>query len=328
MSRIEPELVNDYRKDDGEEAFLELLNSRLGPLDETFYIEVDAPPPSIFVLGPPRSGTTLISQVITSYFKVGCVSNLMAAFWQAPICGLRLTAKLSNEPLSSSFNSDYARTTGLFEPHEFGYFWSEVLHYGELAKNANVALEPKDWEKLATILNNISHVYGGPFLHKNILCNWHAAKLAQLLPNAIFVVASRDQIDTASSLLGMRQNMLGDWQKWMSAKPAAFDFLEAMDVYHQVVGQVYFLQQELDEQLEQISSDRVLRVDLQEFCDGTEQFLRRLESMVSSRSGTSLLSRGVELPSFSYRESTESEAILRQKLEAALRNLIAMDREK
>ena len=318
VSRIEPELTDHYRKDDNEERFLELLNNRLELLDESLYVNVESPPPSIFVLGLPRSGTTLISQAISSYFNIGCVSNLMATFWKAPICGLRLSQKLSDAKFQSDFQSDYGRTAGLFEPHEFGYFWSSVLSYKELAKNANVDLQPEGWTKLALVLNNIAHEYGAPFLHKNILFNWHAAELARQLPNAIFVVAVRDKADAALSLLNMRKRMLGGEQYWASAKPAAFERLKGMNECHQVAGQVHFLQQELDEQLDEIAGNRVLRIGLKDFCADPSEHLNSIEAILNDHAKVTIKRRNFDLPSLSYKAYGSADTVHHARITAAI----------
>ena len=46
--------------------------------------------PPIFIIGAPRSGSTLLYQVLTDYFEVGYISNLHAHFFGSPACLERL----------------------------------------------------------------------------------------------------------------------------------------------------------------------------------------------------------------------------------------------
>ena len=40
--------------------------------------------PPIFIVGPPRSGTTLVYQALIEYLDVGYLSNFHGWFWGAP----------------------------------------------------------------------------------------------------------------------------------------------------------------------------------------------------------------------------------------------------
>ena len=81
----------------------------------------------IFIIGAPRSGTTLIYQSLISALDVGYPSNLIARFWENPLFGYALQNDIYPDSYNfiSSFESihGYSKNSAL-EPHEFGYFWS------------------------------------------------------------------------------------------------------------------------------------------------------------------------------------------------------------
>ncbi len=117
--RKDPELAPEYKKDPAEEAFLERLNNILAPYQEEDYQDLEEIYPTLHIIGAPRSGTTLMSQLISSHLNIGYINNLIAAFWQAPVYGIRLSKKLIPPGVSSSFRSSFGRTTYIHEPHEF-----------------------------------------------------------------------------------------------------------------------------------------------------------------------------------------------------------------
>ena len=81
--------------------------------------------PVIFVVGVPRSGTTILTQLLLSAFQIGYVNNIVAKFWQAPYIGSILAKSLKNnqQNLNISTDSNYGFTNEYEGPHEFGYFW-------------------------------------------------------------------------------------------------------------------------------------------------------------------------------------------------------------
>jgi hypothetical protein len=60
----------------------------------------------VFVLGVPRSGTTLTSQLLAYCLDAGYVNNAAARFWLAPVHGIRLARLIAGDRGERSFRSD------------------------------------------------------------------------------------------------------------------------------------------------------------------------------------------------------------------------------
>ena len=134
VSKNRTELVHNQQ-----EAFFNELNQTLSSLQIPFNskVEVDALP-VIYIIGAPRSGTTLVYQLICKCFSVGYINNLAARFWLRPSIGVHLTKSLFNEDLGRkhiTFQSELGRTNGAANPHEFGYFWSHWFRSAELSNH-------------------------------------------------------------------------------------------------------------------------------------------------------------------------------------------------
>ena len=97
-------LAAPFRKDAAEEFFLDDLNQRLAAAHDQELVERPELFPTLHVVGPPRSGTTLLMQLLAAHLEVGYINNLIAAFG-----GRRSTASGSpgnsvhNRPTRGSF---------------------------------------------------------------------------------------------------------------------------------------------------------------------------------------------------------------------------------
>ena len=203
MRRIDPEdLTEAFAKDQSEEDFLEQLNLALAPRAEADYREELAEAyPTLHVIGVPRSGTTLLYQVVASGLEIGFVNHLVAAFWLAPVYGLRLSRKLGLDRRTSSFESAFGRTPDVGEPHEFGYFWNHHLRYPDLCEQPPGHDGSIDWPHLRKVLVNLAHANQGPMAFKPMLLTWHLETMLEHMPRTCYVWIRRDLRETALSLL-------------------------------------------------------------------------------------------------------------------------------
>ena len=189
--RREPVLSGRYKKDQDFERVLATLNDTLAAPHDSDLQDLPEELPTIHVIGAPRSGTTLATQLLASCLDVGYVNNLVATFWRAPVYGLRLSQKLLPDAVPESFRSDYGRTSGIAEPHEFGYFWTHYLGYPEMREQPEAFESTVDWDRLRRVLVNMQHAAGKPMLFKSFLLAWHMERVAQAMPRSVFVWTRR-----------------------------------------------------------------------------------------------------------------------------------------
>ena len=85
--------------------------------------------PILYIVGVPRSGTTLLSQLVSRYCPVGYINNLIARCWLRPSVGIALSRCLFGDRAREgiTFHSSYGATQEVVGPHEFGYFWRHWL---------------------------------------------------------------------------------------------------------------------------------------------------------------------------------------------------------
>lgn len=278
-------LSDRFAKDAEDEQFLARLNTILEPFEHEEYRDLSETYPTLYVVGAPRSGTTLLSQVLCSHLDVSYVSNLSAAFWKAPVYGLKLARKLQPHALASSFQSDFGRTTGLYEPHEFGYFWSQQLGYPDMQQREASFEEQIDWAILRTTLNNMTHAVGKAMVFKPFLLAFHLARMSRVMEKSIFVRVRRDPVDTALSILKMRRQYAGSEDHWVSLKPLEYDWLKTRPNWYQAVGQVFFLEELMSAQLASLPPHRYLDVRYEAFCQNPVGTLRNIRTRLAEQGG-------------------------------------------
>jgi len=257
-----------YYKDPEKENFLSEMNILLQEREVSLYRDYDIQYPFIFVFGAPRSGTTLLSQLVAYCLDVGYINNLMARFWLAPIHGIRLSKELFKGERPSTFHSDYAHTKDITDIHEFGYFWRHWLKKETMDSIVNAGdYEHKiDWSGLSKVLANIQREFDRPLVFKNIYGSYHTEKLMRTLHRVIFLYIERDPLDTAVSILEARKKYYSDLNTWWSYAPVEYNAIKDLDYRRQIAGQVFYLRRYYNNVMHTLGSDVVLKISYADLC--------------------------------------------------------------
>jgi len=231
---------------------------------------------NVFIVGAPRSGTTILTQALSSCFDVGYVDNLMASFWKSPLFGALLSDKLIAKR-TISFSSDYGQTELISDPHEFGGFWRESLNYENMEQKVNADI---NWEKLTKTLDGIYSVFNKPMVYKVFQLYWHLAEFHSLRPSTKWILIERDLKSNAKSLLKLREKKSGSRDNWVSAKPQFSNRFDKCSNEIQVVSQVFGINQWIKGQFEKINPDSWLILDYEEFVREPEKTLHEISDFL------------------------------------------------
>jgi hypothetical protein len=266
----EAERTKAFRKDPKEEDFLSRLNETLFPYERTFHDDVssaDCRP--IFIVGAPRSGTTLLGQVLMSA-GFGYISNFLARFWRAPSVGMKLQRALIGERrnLPTHFSSRYGVTSDLMDAHEFGYYWDQWFDLGQ--ETHVLSQEERSVVDVGQMTRSVAALCGQfdlPLVFKNTTwCSAQADFLADCFPKSVFVFIERHPIFAAQSILVARRERYGSDEVWWSNRPSTFAELKRLSPCEQVIGQVIDFVGDTEKSLSRVPSDRVVRLDYEHLC--------------------------------------------------------------
>ncbi len=235
--------------------------------------------PVVFVLGLPRSGTTLVSQYLVHRLAVAYFTHGVGRHPRAPAVVTRLEQRLYGD-YCSDFRSEYGKTRGPSSPREAGSFWGRFFGLDAYVRFEDVS-EP-DARTLRATIAATQRVFGGaPFVNKNVKHMLRIDALARLFPDPLFVVVRRDLRDVALSVLEARHKGLADASGWWSVKPPDHAALRDLPLPEQIAGQVVSLRDQLHRDLAEVDASRVFWIDYANFCTSPETAIeplrRRLE---------------------------------------------------
>lgn len=296
-----------YTKDADAETFLLELNEYLQQREPALCREYEAEDPFLFVVGLPRSGTTLLSQLLAYCLDAGYINNFAARFWLAPLHGVRLAKTLVGHEVPVAFASDHARTATLSEIHEFGYFWRHWLkkHTFEDVVHAREREETIDWPGLRRTLLNVQQELGGPFVAKNMLGIYHTAKLREVLEKVVYVYVERDPLDVAVSILDARRKYYSDPATWWSYVPVEYPLLEDRDYWEQIAGQIHYLGRYCRDALTDAGPTSVVSISYEQLCRDPASVLDDVVARTESSYGYRLRMRQPPPRSFEFRQHAD-----------------------
>lgn len=258
------------------------VNSLLHPLECALLPRSVCQPahPPVFIIGAPRSGSTVIYQTLVNCLEVGFFSNLHEFFYGMPTVVERwynARARLDCD----DYESTLGLTHGWHAPSECGAFWYR-FYPRDPAVSEDIQLSQRKLARLTKIVARLTAVRGCPFVIKNLYCSLRLSSIHRAFPKALFLVVRRDEIDTGQSLLAARNGRFGQYEKWFSVKPPAALELESLPPHQQVIEQVRRIYDVIDRQRMRIGRDRFLDIHYERFCDDPPRTVEEVREFTQS----------------------------------------------
>ena len=273
--------TDNFKRNDALEEYLYKLNNDLQVAEEAQLYEKLNTNPHLFIIGPLRSGTTLLLQWLATLSTIAYPSNILSRFYKAPIIGVKIQRLLSEPNLqyrnefddvrkNLDFKSDNGKTSGLLSPNEFNYFWKQFIFF--LSEIDCVTTEDSfsicNAQRLQLELNGISNTFNKPFAIKAMLFNYNLELLDNLFPNSIFLYVQRDIPSIVESIINARERQYGSKSHWYSYRIPEYDYLRSFeDPYKQVTGQVYYIEKAIDSYYFRLPEDRRLFIEYKKLCE-------------------------------------------------------------
>lgn len=283
LRKLNEERTEAFKKDQRSENFLEDFNKYLLEKEQDEYRQYPVEHPFIFVLGLPRSGTTLTSQFIAHTFDIGFINNLAARFYLAPLHGIRFSRAVLGDRSKTDYQSTYAQTENLGDIHEFGYFWRFWLQKEALEDVAHHD-EQEDfipWQELKACLSSMQYEFGKGMIFKNIFGSYHMPRFERLLDKVLFVYIERDELDVACSITDARKKYYGkNMDKWWSYAPPEVEQLTDLPYKEQIAGQIHYLKRFYYNEFEKLPDGKVLKLDYRDLCEQPGQTAQRIQQQL------------------------------------------------
>lgn len=255
-----------------------LLNRLLAPLDRMAMARNggDTPAP-LFILGAPRSGTTLSYQVITQNIEVCYFTAVLGYCYGLANVYFRLTHRIVKRP-RPRYTSRFGSIRGLFAPSEHANFWLQWFPEDEVSGHQT---DPQrvDWERFALLRDYVASftaITRRPLVVKNLYLGLNAGLLARIFPDARFVWVERDPLLTCQSML-LARRAAGRPHSWWSVKIPRYRELQQEPMWRQIGEQWHWVSRRIGEDLERFAPGRYMRISYEELCGDPHGVLDALE---------------------------------------------------
>lgn len=271
---------NRYRKSAEKVACLFLnWDEHVAAFAERLLLLKDFQPdrPQLFILGLPRSGTTLIYQYIVHRLNVAYFTNGVEKYRRAP-CLTSFVKKILYDTYNSDFENSYGETFGPAAPHEAGGVWGRFFGYEDYVRFREVA--SSDVCIMRRMIACVQCMFGNKlFVNKNVKHLLRVDALAKIYPSSRFLIVERNMKDIALSLLRGRHDNLDDPQNWWSAKPLSYEKLIDLPVPNQIAHQLCDLRDKLKADLSEVSAERVFSIRYESFCREPEALIDKINGL-------------------------------------------------
>jgi len=281
------------------------LNSKLRKIDRRAF----ASPPEeligpVFLVGPPRSGSTLSYQVLVNSLNVSYLPRL-ANYSYGLIHLIFRTFKGQLRNPKPIFESDYGRIEGLLSPSEGFGMWQEWLQLEGGSYHRS-----KDLSLLTSDLASLQATIGAPLLIKCFYLSLSIDWLSRVFPDSRFIFVQREFIANCASVRRARD--LPRNKHWWSVRPPGFQGHLQESVTDQVVWQVSKIIELINESFEDLESQRYRTISYEGLCEHPNDVVDDLASWLET---LGIIKRSGREKLVPFRISSNVSSEMRRKIE-------------
>lgn len=219
----------------------------------------------VFIIGAPRTGSTILYQTLTNQLDVLYIDNLVCKFYKNFFFGFWLSSKLFKQKAHNCFKSNHGDTSkcGLHAPSECGGFWyrwlpadRHFIDYDDITDE--MVNEIRD--EITTVIN----YFDKPLVFKNLNAGQRLRLLSRCFPNAKFIFMKREPLFTAQSIIKAKRKINIKDNDFWSLMPHNYEKLETFDSYEQIVKQIYYVEKQIIEDSKLFDNHNFLTVNYKE----------------------------------------------------------------
>jgi hypothetical protein len=251
--------------------------------------------PPIFIIGPARSGTTLIYQTIAYSLHVSYLSNLMVAFPEAPSLTAKFTSYMNGCNAPRSFSSKYGKTSGWRSPAQGYQVWNRWFPK-EGEGTGKIDWSEQQQARLAGTVASIERSYNAPFINKWPGFSVNILPLLNALPESLFIKVQRDPLQNIQSILKGRYELTGKPDVSISRVPKGYSEYADRDYIEQVCAYFLGVERQINQDSKIVGVEKVLTIKYEEFCLNPSARLRDIREWYSIMTGYELKMRNDYIP--------------------------------
>lgn len=230
----------------------------------------------IFIVGSPRTGSTVLYQILTNNDKFLYIDNLASPFHRSMFFGIMLSRLVFGDRPHNQFKSKFGNTKSLHAPSECQSFWFRWFSRDhDYSDDRSLSRETLD--DLRKTLHSIMNHHGKPLLFKNLACSQRISALHRAFPGAKFIYLRRDLTFSVQSLLLARRELDIADDRWWSVKPKNFHEFRDANIHEKLVRQVYYNERQIVSDFENLPQELRYTIDYEQLADELSGLWKFLE---------------------------------------------------
>ncbi len=280
-------------------------------------------PPPVFIVGPPRSGTTLVYEAFVGTFRFAYISNLAHRLYRTPVAATSLGMR-AIDAYEPRYESKWGHVAGWAAPNEAGWVWERWFTSHDDA--ASPAPDARATASMHDVVGGLSTLMRGPFLNKNVNHSVWMLFLARAFPGATFIEVQRSPVESARSMLKARRDEGGDTHlhEWSSVKPRGWAKFSGENPEAQCVAQALLVARQIEEDAAQLDPVQRLAIPYDEFCAEPAKWLEHVRWRLL-KAGIPLRERRDPPAPFERRGKREDDALALRLADAEARIRDSLD---
>lgn len=259
--------------------------------------------PVVCLLAPPRSGSTLTYQVLTTAIDGLHLTNIWNLLGSTPLIGGLLSKRLCRNR-KSTFQSTQGFVPGLCGEAEGLAFWTHWT--GQTLSESTSQWKPSASAKLKRRIDLLSSS-DQPFITGYLGHVFCISELRALFPRIVFVHLTRDLNANALSLYRAAAD------RWFSTLPKSCN--TGADRWNQIADQLVTIHEAI---LEQFDSADTFQASYDQVCDSPRTFLSQLNEFSKTRNIDLPINLDLVPEKFKKRDSSQADESVTSKLHIAL----------
>jgi len=217
----------------------------------------------IFIIGAPRTGSTILYQSLTNLFDVQYINNLTCRFHRNLFFGFWLTQKIFGSKPHDNFKASHGLTYGFNAPSECGQFWYRWLPTDHHFIDFN-DITDEMVEQIRLEISAIINYFDKPLVFKNLNAGQRIRLLSKCFPDAKYIFIRRDPVYTVQSILQAKRRLgLSDHTFW-SIMPPNVEELKKTGGLEQIAKQVFHIEKQILEDSQFMSRKSLYILDYSE----------------------------------------------------------------
>jgi len=213
----------------------------------------------IFIIGAPRTGSTILYQIITNQLNVLYFNNLICRIYHNTFLGFWMSKLIFKGSAHNCFKSIYGNTSkcGMIAPSECGQFWYKWLptdkHYID---NADISEEMID--QIRDEITGLINYFDRPIVFKNLNAGQRLKLIKMCFPDAKLIFIKRNPLHTAQSILKAKRKLGIPEGTFWGIMPKNVSELKKLGAYEQIVKQIYYIEKQIVQDIQQFDSSNIL----------------------------------------------------------------------